>query len=829
MLRSAQRNRLFRITLACIMILSSVFTLAGLKSAQAQPNTASLPASPNGLVINEVWDSQTVSAEYFELYNTSAVSIDLSTYVIYNHDGSNPLSLLGNPIILAGQFRVIGPTQLRTPTIAGSGLAPTDFLGLKNTSPADQVIDVVNYGNAPDPSWPNYDTFSTYFFDAGTQPTMITGGPKSIQRWPDGKDTDLGSDFQQIDKSPGAPSCGDPYEPDDTLVSASLQNSGTTNLHRICPVNDNDFVAFTASPSFTYTLQATAIGSRVDTLLRLYDTSGNLVAENNPDPSRDSQITFLPNSAGTYRAQVIDRNSQGGNGPDYLYNFTISQVSASTPTPSLSVTPTPIACEDQYEPDNRFPQEAKPLELNTEQVHTFCLSSTAGPDTDWMSFVASAGKIYSFYTKDLSGPTDTLLSLYQSDGTKLYQNDDYDPGQGLASRIDWSFTTPGVYYLAAREKRNGNSPAYRYTVGVTTTGELPPTGTATASPTLSPYSPTPTTGPCDDAYEPDGVPATAKLIYIGQTQSHSICPDGDADWVRFFGRAGKEYTISTANLGIGLDTYMWLFDSDGETILAYNDDGGNGVSSRIDFFPAVDAYYYVQVKNAGDLALPQMTYDLSLVVTPGAPQPPGTATGIIAPVVTVTGGPEDATPTTLVLPTKPPVPTPTQGVILPTPELPNATPTGNTGDQGLPTKQPQPTATPAGTATASIPGIPGTGMGEPPVADTVQQPVPVVQPASVKLAPILFRVFYDRDHNNTFGTGEGIRGINVTFLDVTENLAPSGGLVTSAAGDGTLSIPARLQRVYIPYLDVNMPLARFPERELHSLWLPPVQLPDRVP
>lgn len=826
--RSAQRNRLFRITLACVMILSSVFTLAGLKNAQAQPNAESLPASPNGLVINEVWDSQTVSAEYFELYNTSAVSIDLSTYVIYNHDGSNPLSLLANPIITAGQYRVIGPTQLGTPTIAGSGLAPTDFLGLKNTSPADQVIDVVNYGNAPDPSWPNYDMFSAYFFDAGTQPTMITGGPKSIQRWPDGKDTDVGSDFQQIDKSPGAPSCGDPYEPDDTLGSASLQNAGTTNLHRICPASDNDFVAFTASPSFTYTLQATAVGSRVDTLLRLYDTSGNLVAENNPDPSRDSQIIFLPNSAGTYRAQIVDRNSQGGNGPDYLYTFSISQVSASTPTPSQSVTPTPIACEDQYEPDNRFPQQAKPLELNTEQVHTFCLSGTAGPDTDWLSFVASAGKIYSFYTKDLSGPTDTVLSLYQADGTKLYENDDYDPGQGLASRIDWSFTSPGVYYLAVREKRGGNSPAYRYTVGVTTNGQLPPTGTATASPTLSPYSPTPTSGPCEDAYEPDGVPATANLIYIGQTQRHSICPAGDADWVRFYGRAGKEYTINTSNLGIGLDTYMWLFDSDGETILAYNDDGGNGVASRIDFFPATDAYYYVQVKNAGDLALPQMTYDLSLVVTPGAPQPPGTATGIIAPVVTVTGGPEDATPTTLVLPTKPPVPTPTQGVILPTPELPNATPT--TGAQGVPTKPPLPTATPPGTATASIPGIPGTGMGEPPVADTAQQPIPVVQqPSSVKLAPVLFRVFYDRDHNNSFGTGEGIRGINVTFLDVTENLAPSGGIVTSAAGDGTLSIPARLQRVYIPYLDVNMPLARFPERELHSLWLPPVQLPDRVP
>jgi hypothetical protein len=94
---------------------------------------------------------------------------------------------------------------------------------------------------------------------------------------------------------------------------------------------------------------------------------------------------------------------------------------------------------------------------------------------------------------------------------------------------------------------------------------------------------------------------------------------------------------------------------------------------------------------------------------------------------------------------------------------------------------------------------------------------------------MLFRIFYDRDHNDSFGAGEGIRGVNVYFLDVAANLAPAGSLTTSAAGDGTLNLPTRLQRIYIPYLGVNMPLTRFPERESHSLWLPPVQLPERVP
>ena len=91
------------------------------------------------------------------------------------------------------------------------------------------------------------------------------------------------------------------------------------------------------------------------------------------------------------------------------------------------------------------------------------------------------------------------------------------------------------------------------------------------------------------------------------------------------------------------------------------------MASRIDFFPQVDDWYFIQVKNAGDQGAPEMTYDLSLVVVPGVPQPPGTATAIIAPVVTVTGDPNVPSPTTFVEPTKVPLNTPTQGPIQPTP------------------------------------------------------------------------------------------------------------------------------------------------------------------
>jgi len=94
---------------------------------------------------------------------------------------------------------------------------------------------------------------------------------------------------------------------------------------------------------------------------------------------------------------------------------------------------------------------------------------------------------------------------------------------------------------------------------------------------------------------------------------------------------------------------------------------------------------------------------------------------------------------------------------------------------------------------------------------------------------VLFRIFYDRNHDDTYHAGEGIRGVSVYFLDATNNLAPTGSLTTSGSGDGSLKIPVGPQRVYIPYLGINMPLTRFPERELHSLWVPAVQLPQRVP
>ena len=216
----------------------------------------------------------------------------------------------------------------------------------------------MNWGNAPDISWPNYERFSSYFFISGTQPFLPEDGPTSIQRWPDGHDTDQGSDWKVITRSPGTFSCSDPYESDDTLATALDQQVGTTNEHRICAAGDNDYIGITMSSNYTYTLQAIAVGSHVDLATRLYDSGGDILVDDNPAGTRNSTIVFRPASNARFEVQVYDANASGGSGPDWLYNFTITQqvIPTATPTPATSVTPTPIGCNDAYEPDDNIAQ-----------------------------------------------------------------------------------------------------------------------------------------------------------------------------------------------------------------------------------------------------------------------------------------------------------------------------------------------------------------------------------------------------------------------------------------------------------------------------------------
>ena len=97
----------------------------------------------------------------------------------------------------------------------------------------------------------------------------------------------------------------------------------------------------------------------------------------------------------------------------------------------------------------------------------------------------------------------------------------------------------------------------------------------------------------------------------GPAQRHHFFPKGDHDWVRFEALRGVTYRIETANLATESDTVLKLFHSDGSTLLAYDDDGGEGLASRIIWQCPAEGTYCVQVSHYSEsVSGPDTAYDL---------------------------------------------------------------------------------------------------------------------------------------------------------------------------------------------------------------------------
>lgn len=100
-----------------------------------------------------------------------------------------------------------------------------------------------------------------------------------------------------------------------------------------------------------------------------------------------------------------------------------------------------------------------------------------------------------------------------------------------------------------------------------------------------------------DAYESDDTYASARLISIGQTQAHNFSGLGDHDWIKFAATAGQTYLITTSNLGQAADTYLYVYGTDGMTLLASNDDYSGSLASQIEWRAPSSGTYYVLVQH----------------------------------------------------------------------------------------------------------------------------------------------------------------------------------------------------------------------------------------
>lgn len=123
-----------------------------------------------------------------------------------------------------------------------------------------------------------------------------------------------------------------------------------------------------------------------------------------------------------------------------------------------------------------------------------------------------------------------------------------------------------------------------------------------------------------DAYEPDDVyTASSAIVLNGPSQIHNFHDAGDHDWITFDAVAGIRYIIETADLGPDSDTYLFLYDHDGTTVLFSNDDSGGGLASRIIWTCPATGAYYAMVRQSDDITHgPTAYYHLAVLSVPYA-------------------------------------------------------------------------------------------------------------------------------------------------------------------------------------------------------------------
>jgi len=222
-------------------------------------------------------------------------------------------------------------------------------------------------------------------------------------------------------------------------------------------------------------------------------------------------------------------------------------------------------------------------------------------------------------------PRDSHAAVYDPRGRRMIIYSGWD-GPGDLLRDVWALDLTVCDTLVPTATLTAVppiGPTSTPTAEVTGTETMPvPTPSPSPSPTATPIESTPTPGSCADTDEPNDEWNQAKLLEVGQLQTHRFSRPGDVDFVKLVAEAGRRYRIRTLDLAPEVDTRLYLYDTDGQSLLTWNDDDpASAPASVIDWTCPAAGSYFLKVTNldpaAGGCSL---TYAIQAVAD-GAPTP----------------------------------------------------------------------------------------------------------------------------------------------------------------------------------------------------------------
>ena len=366
----------------------------------------------------------------------------------------------------------------------------------------------------------------------------------------------------------------DAYEFDGNATSAKAISNGQTQNHTIHAAGDVDWVKFTIGAAGASNVRVETSGASGDTHMWLFgpNNSSTLVAyDNDSGTGSFSLITRATLAAGTYYVGIREN---GDNATIAAYTVQVNWTAASGPVP------------DAYEFDGNA-ASAKDIANGQTQNHTMHVAG----DVDWVKFTVGANGATSVRVETGGASGDTHMWLFGPNSTANLIAYADEGGVGDFSLIQIATLAAGTYYVGIREYGD-NATIAAYTVKVSWLA-----------------------GPgALDAYEFDGTKAAAKTILNGATQTHSIDPAGDVDWVKIQKPINETRTLRVETGGTTGDTKVWLYGPTG-TLIAYNDDRAPG-----NFFSLINASlwgagtYYIGVREFSPSAtIPAYTLKASWV------------------------------------------------------------------------------------------------------------------------------------------------------------------------------------------------------------------------
>lgn len=341
-----------------------------------------------------------------------------------------------------------------------------------------------------------------------------------------------------------------------------VPTTGTKTSGSISPAGDEDWFKFNATSGTPYVIETSELGSSMDTVICLYETNGitQIPPCNDDAVGLASRINWTATASGTFFVRVRHFNASTGTG---TYKIAVTASGSTDDHGNNSGSATLLSTNGTLVPGNISP----------------------GGDVDWFRFSATGGTPYVIQTSQLGAGSDTVICLYSTDGSTVIPPCDDDGGGSLASRINWTATSTGTFFVQVRHFSSTGIGTYSISV------------TAGAPPVADDHGNT---------------PGTATAIQTnGTVLSGNISPAGDVDFFSFAATSGTPYVIRTFNLGSGSDTFLHLIDTNGTTELARDDDSGGGLASRIVWTAPRAATFYVKVRHF-DQASGTGTYQISV-------------------------------------------------------------------------------------------------------------------------------------------------------------------------------------------------------------------------